>query len=156
MQFTEKQICFVSKNRQIRYIFAIFSQTFYLFILFVFYIFIHKKSHLPKKTFSCFYLTDDFFCGVRILLIAFHNCFSPQSVISQNLESLLLFVETEYLFSLSQADIHNPHSDQFYMLLLFSIIEIIAIVFICDIISIDPCRIKKNFFLDLYFLRRCS
>ena len=105
MQFNEKYIYFVSKNRQIRYIFTIFSQTFYLFILFVFYIFMHKKSHLPKKTFSCFYLTDDF---------------------------------------------------RFYMLLLFSIIEIVAIVFICDIIRIDPRRIKKNCFINLYFFRRRS
>ena len=43
MQFNQKYNCFASKKSQICYIFSIFSETFCLFILFKFFIFIHKK-----------------------------------------------------------------------------------------------------------------
>ena len=53
MQFNEKFIGIVSKTRHIGYIFAIFSRTFYLFILVIFFIFI-QKSHQPDE--NVFYI----------------------------------------------------------------------------------------------------
>ena len=50
MQFNEKYICFVSKNHQIRYIFTIFSQTFYLFILFIFFVLRFLKHSFQKSS----------------------------------------------------------------------------------------------------------
>ena len=50
MQFNEKYICFVSKNRQIRYIFTIFFANFlFVYSVHIFCFYSQKMFHKTKK-----------------------------------------------------------------------------------------------------------
>ena len=66
MQFNEKFICIVSKSRHICYIFAIFSHTFYLFILFICLYLTVIQFTFRQRKYKAFFL---FFISCFIFII---------------------------------------------------------------------------------------